>query len=83
MAEVFGEDKVPRKFRTVLLSHQTIARRVDDLDKHIWLKVKNITKSYIYHSLALDISDSSQLVIFIRNVDDNFTVEVENVIFEG
>ena len=31
MAQVFGEDKVSRKFGTVSLSHQTIARRVSDL----------------------------------------------------
>ena len=35
MAHVFGEDKVARKFKTILLFHQTIARRVSDLDKYV------------------------------------------------
>ena len=35
IAHVFGEDKVARKFETVSLSHQTIARRMSDLGKHV------------------------------------------------
>ena len=33
MAHVFGQDRVARKFETVSLSHQTIARRISDLGK--------------------------------------------------
>ena len=35
MAHVFGKDKVVRKCETVSLSHQTIARRVNDLGKYV------------------------------------------------
>ena len=81
MAHVFGEDKVARKFETVLLSHQTTARRISDLGKHVPLKLKSIVENCLYFSLTLDestdISDSSELLIFIRTVDENFTVQEE------
>ena len=83
MAQVFGEDKAARKFETVSLSHQTIARRVHDLGEHVSIKLKSVIESCIYFSLALDkstdISDTSQLLIFVRTVDDNFTVQEELV----
>ena len=83
MAHMFGEDKVARKFETVSLSHQTIARRVSDLGKHESLKLKSIVENCTYFSLALDestnISDTSELLIFIRTVDVNFTVQEELV----
>ena len=31
MAEAFGEEKIAEKFKTVSLTHQTMARRVADL----------------------------------------------------
>ena len=78
-----GKGKVARKFETVSLSHQTIARRVSDLDKHTSSKLKSIVQNCIYFSLALDestdISDTSELHIFIRIVDENFTVQEELV----
>ena len=83
MAHMFEEDKVARKFETVSLSHQTIARRVSDLGKQVSLKLKNIVENCVYFSLALDestdISDTSELLIFIRTVDVNFTVQEELV----
>ena len=83
MAHVFGQDKVARKFETVSLSHQTIARRVSDLGKPVSSKLKSIVENCIYFSLALDentnISDTSELHIFIRTIDENFTVQEELV----
>ena len=83
MAHVFGEDRVARKFETVSLSHQTIARRISDLGKHISSKLKSIVENCMYFSLALDestdINDTSELLIFIRTVDENFTVQEELV----
>ena len=82
MAHVFGEDKVARKFETVSLSHQTIARRISDLGKHVSSKLKSIVENCVYFSLVLDestdISNTSEL-IFIRTVDKNFTVQEELV----
>ena len=83
MAHVFGEGKVSRKFETVSLSHQTIARRVSDLGKHVSSKQKSIVENCSYFSSALDestdISDTSELLIFIRNIDENFTEQEELV----
>ena len=86
MAHVSGEDKVARKFETVSLSHQTIARRVSDLGKRVSSKLKSIVGNCIYFSLALDestyICDTSELLIhvFIRTVDENFIVKEELII---
>ena len=83
MADVCGEDKVARKFETVSLSHETIARRVSDLGKHVSSKLKSIVENCLYFSLALDestnISDTSELLKFIRTADENFTVQEELV----
>ena len=80
---MFGEGKVSRKFETVSLSHQTIARRVSDLGKHVSSKQKSVVENCIYFSLALDestdISDTSELLIFMRNIDENFTEQEELV----
>ena len=79
IAHVFGEDKVARKFETLSLSHQTIARRVIDLGKHVSSKPKRIVEKCLYFLLALnentDISDTSELLIFIHTVDENFSVQ--------
>ena len=83
IAHVFGEDKVARKFETVSLTHQTIARRISDLGKHVSSKLKSIVENCVYFSLALhestDISNTSELLIFIRPVDKIFTVQEELV----
>ena len=83
MAHVFGEDRVARRFETVSLPHQTIARRISDIGKHISSKLKSVVENCMYFSLALDqstdISDTSELLIFIRTVDKNFTVQEELV----
>ena len=79
MARVFREDKVARKFETASLSHQTIARWVSDLGKHVSSKLKSIVENCLYFSLALDestvISDTSEFLILTRFVDENFTVQ--------
>ena len=83
MAQAFGEEKVTRKCESVSLSHQTVARRVTDLNEHVSLKLKDIMKHCKYFSLALhestDISDTSQLLIFTRTVDQDFVVHEELV----
>ena len=83
MAHVFGEDRVAKKFGTVSLSHQTIARRISDLGKHISSKLKSLVENCMYFSLALvestDISDTSELLIFICTADKNFTAQEDLV----
>ena len=72
-----------QKFETISLFDQIIARRISDLGKHVSSKLKSIVENCMYFSLALnestDISDTSELLIFIRTVDNNFTVQEELV----
>ncbi|KAJ8049127.1 General transcription factor II-I repeat domain-containing protein 2A [Holothuria leucospilota] len=61
------------------LSHQTVARREDDLATNIKSRLMDCQ----YYSLALgestDISDTAQLAIFVRGVNQNFE-EVEELL---
>ena len=81
MAHVFREDKVARKFETVSMSNQTIARRVSDLGKYVLSKLKKLLTQYFSLALdeSMDISDTSELLILIRTVDEKFT-EQEQVV---
>ena len=54
MARAFGEKKVAKKFKTVSLFHQTIARRVADSSQHVSCKLKTHVSKYSYFSIALD-----------------------------
>ena len=60
------------------LSHQTIGRRVDDLGDSIEGTLKDKLSACVLYSLALDEStdqsDTAQLVIFIRGIDENFNI---------
>ena len=60
------------------LSHQTIARRIDDFGNDIEGTLKNKLSACVLYSLALDkstdLSDTAQLVIFIRGIDENFNI---------
>ena len=60
------------------LSHQTIGRRIDDLGDNIEGTLKDKLSACILYSLALDEStdqsDTAQLVIFIRGIDENFNI---------
>ena len=54
MALVFGDEKMAKKFKTVTLSHQTVARRVMKLSEHVSAKTKDVVQQCKYYSLALD-----------------------------
>nr|XP_047129377.1 general transcription factor II-I repeat domain-containing protein 2A-like [Hydra vulgaris] len=60
------------------LSHQTIARRVEDLSKNIEIALKEKLCKCEAYSLALDEStdrsDTAQLAIFIRFITSNFEI---------
>ena len=64
--------------REICLSHQTIGRRIDDLADNIKGTLKNKLSASVLYSLALnestDQSDTAQLVIFIRGIDENFNI---------
>ena len=60
------------------LSHQTVARRVDDLSSNIESSLIKRLHACKFYSLALDestdVRDTAQLPIFVRGVTENFDV---------
>ena len=48
MALAFGDTKMAKQFETVSLSHQTVARRVMELNDHVSSKVKDIVQQCKY-----------------------------------
>lgn len=82
--EAVIKDVLPEKsrlFSNISLSRQTICRRIDDISSEIVATLQEKIKEFKAYSLAfdesIDISDTSQLVIFIRGVDDSFHVTEE------
>ena len=65
----------------VSLSHQTVARRVDDMAANIEETLVQRLSGYEFYSLALDestdISDTAQLATFVRGVAKTFDVVEE------
>lgn len=81
MAQAFGDDKMAKQFESISLSHQTVARRILNMDTFLVEKLADIVKNCIYFSIALDestdISHTSQMLIFVRTVDVDFNVSEE------
>lgn len=78
------KDVLPDKsklFSSISLSCQTISRRIDDVSTEIVVTLRGKINQFKAYSLAFDestdISDTSQLVIFIRGVNDSFQVTEE------
>ena len=65
-------------FNSICLSRRTVVRRIKDLSDHINVKLIDVIKSFKYFSLALDescdISDTSELLIFIRGITEDFQI---------
>ncbi|PNF21263.1 hypothetical protein B7P43_G02123 [Cryptotermes secundus] len=78
MAEAFNENKVGNKFQTLPLSKQTVTRRLEDISNQISNNVKDIIANCSYFSIALDestdVSDTNQLLIFVRAIKEDFTI---------
>ena len=70
-------DKV-NSVKETCLSHQTIGKRIDDLGDNIENTLKDKLSACALYSLALnegtDQSDTAQLVIFIKEIDENFNI---------
>lgn len=81
MAKQFNETKIAEKFEAVSVSHQTIARRVDHINEYVSKKLRDTIEKCKYFSLCLDEStdlrDISQLVIFVRTIQEDFRVSEE------
>ena len=75
--------KEKQKFEDVSLSRQTVTRRIVDMADDSREQLKIVSKKFEYFSLALDestdISDTSQLLIFVRGVNADFEITEELV----
>lgn len=69
------------KFNDVPLSRMTMQRRVQDLGDDVLEQLVVRAKSFRFFSLALDestdVSDTAQLLVFVRGVDDKFEITQE------
>ena len=81
---VAAEEIHPEKMdliQSVSLSARTTVRRVDDIGNHIKSQLKDKAKGFKWFSLALDestdITDTAQLLLFIRGVNTEFEVTEE------
>jgi len=67
-----------KSFSCVSLSASTVTRRIEDLGSDISLQLKERARNFTHFSLALDesedISHTSQLIIFVRGINQNFEV---------
>ncbi|GBP11605.1 hypothetical protein EVAR_77740_1 [Eumeta japonica] len=54
MAKRFMQPKLAEKFESVALSHQTVARRIDDMDNYIWKSLCDRFVDCEYYSICLD-----------------------------
>ncbi|KAM3838284.1 general transcription factor II-I repeat domain-containing protein 2A-like [Diretmus argenteus] len=69
------------QFANISLSRNTVAERITDLSGNIYGQLREKVKDFVAYSVALDestdITDTAQLAIFVRGVDDNFQVTEE------
>ncbi|KAL3874919.1 hypothetical protein ACJMK2_037871 [Sinanodonta woodiana] len=66
------------QFGTICLSKQTVTRRVEDIVSSLHQQLERASEKFIWHSVAFDestdVSDTAQLLIFIRGMDENFKI---------
>ncbi|KAJ8889583.1 hypothetical protein PR048_009083 [Dryococelus australis] len=81
MAKSFGDDKLAKNFKTVSLSHQTVSRKTAEISKQLDAQLSKEIVQSKYFSVALDesadIIDVCQLLIFVKTVDEQFSVKEE------
>lgn len=80
VAEVICPDK-KADFSKISLSHQTIARRVEEIGKSVEKALKSRATHFKFYALAIDEStdstDTAQVAIFIRGVDNEYNITEE------
>ncbi|XP_067933366.1 general transcription factor II-I repeat domain-containing protein 2-like [Watersipora subatra] len=80
VAEIMCPEKV-QDFNNVSISRNTVARRIEDLSANVKLQLSDKACAFDFYSIACDEStdatDTAQLLIFLRGVDENFGVTEE------
>ena len=68
-------------FNDVSISRNTVVRRIEDLSANLKQQVSDKACAFDFYSIACDEStdatDTAQLLIFLRGVDDNFCITEE------
>lgn len=86
-ARCLGDKNIERKVDEIALSKQTVTRRTEELSHDVSEQLKDLVHACTFFSLALDesadICDVAQLSIFIRGIDDNFSVFEELIGLES
>ena len=81
MAKAINENKISSEFEKISLSRRTVTRRIADTDSAIRKTLQTILTDCAYFSIALDestdVSDVSQLLIFVRVISPQFEVYEE------
>jgi hypothetical protein len=81
MAKAFRDNNVAEKFQSVSLSHQTVSRRIADMGEQVTNKLTDIIDKCCNFSSCMDEStdqtDTSQLLIFIRATQSDFSTKEE------
>lgn len=79
--EICPEQK--KMFESLSLSVRTCTRRTEDLNANLSEQVRDKAQSFDCFSLAMDestdVSDTAPLLIFVRGIDENFTIYEELV----
>ncbi|KAL4085098.1 hypothetical protein QTP88_027390 [Uroleucon formosanum] len=75
---------IPEKmsvFENISLSRNTFTRRVEDIGGDLMMQIQIKSKAFKFFSLALDestdVSDTAQLLIFIRGIDTDYNITEE------
>lgn len=80
VAQEICPEKV-KLFKQVSLSRPTVTRRIEHISDKIVVKLDELIQNFKFFSLAFDestdISDTAQLSVFIRGVDESFNIHEE------
>jgi len=86
VAEVVCPEKV-KDFEKLSLSRRTIVRRVEDINQDLLKQLMLKSEKFDYFSIALDdstdITDTAQLLIFIRGINSDFEISQELLSMES
>ncbi|XP_076864060.1 general transcription factor II-I repeat domain-containing protein 2A [Brachyhypopomus gauderio] len=70
-----------QEFNNVTLARNTVARRIEDLSTNLKQQVSGKARAFDFYSIACDEStdptDTAQLLIFLRGIDDDFSISEE------
>lgn len=68
-------------FQSLSLSRRTITERIENIDKNLISQLTTKTQKFIFYSITMDestdISDTAQLLIFVRGINAHFEITEE------